>query len=222
MSEVVPAASSAAPPPPTQARGAPTRTRPTRTGWWIGSLVVALALIVGLVWTAGGFEQRTDVRTTVAPGSTIETGPYVFTFTSATVQKTQNYQDEPVWSVVVSGTGRTSGDKTLSPDDQDVFLAKDPGSGVVLEPKAQEFGAETDRSVSGGSQFTPGLPAIPYRLKFEPPATAFEPGRTIQLAVFDLEWRDTSLLQSGDLRWARTDDFYRYELPLRRLADDPH
>ena len=42
-----------------------------RTWLMVGSLVVALAVLVGLTWVAGGFEQRTDLRTIVTPGTVI-------------------------------------------------------------------------------------------------------------------------------------------------------
>ena len=65
------------------------------------------------------------------------------------------------------------------------------------------------------------MPAIPYRLTFEFPADVVRGrARRIQLGVWILEYRDISLLQTGDLRWAPSDRLYRYDLPLRRLADD--
>ena len=63
----------------------------------VGSLVVAFALLIGLTWLAGGFDQRTDLRTVVAPGTTIATGPYEFTFTAGTVQRTKTLRDAEVY-----------------------------------------------------------------------------------------------------------------------------
>lgn len=192
----------------------------TRRIWpWVTSGVGVLVLLVGLIWVAGGFEQRTDVKTDVAAGTTLTTGPYELTFTRATIQKTKNYSDELLWTVVVDGTGRTTGDASISPDYDDMFVAKDAASGVTHEATGQRFGT-SDLASRGASFFTPGLPAIPYRVTIEFPAGAFQPTDTIQFAVFDLEWRDVSLLGNGDFRWARTSDFYRYELPLQRLPDD--
>jgi len=194
--------------------------RPQRTWPWLVSIVVALAAVVGLLWAAGGFEYRDDLETDVAPGATFTTGPYVFSFGGATIQKRENYKDEQIWSLVVSGTGRTTAEESMSPDYTDLFVAKDVPSGAYREAEGQEYGREDQRAASGGAHFTPGLPAIPYRVTFEFPASDFEPGTSIAFVAWDLEWRDTSLLQVGDFRWAPTSHYSRLELPLRRLADD--
>jgi hypothetical protein len=195
--------------------------RPSRAWPWFVSFIVALALVIGMIWVAGGFEYRDDLKTDVAPGESFQTGPYVFTFISATVQKTKNYKDEQIWSLVINGTGQTTGDESIGPDYQKMFVAKDVRTGAYQEEaEQQDFGAEDSRGASGGSFFTPGLPAIPYRVTFEFGVEDFEPGSSILLAVWKLEWRDTSLLQYGDFRWAPTSEYFRLELPMRRLADD--
>ncbi|HVK34133.1 MAG TPA: hypothetical protein VM428_00590, partial [Microlunatus sp.] len=59
----------------------------SRRAWVMaGSLVLAFALLIGLTWMADGFDQRNDLRTVVAPGTTIASGPYEFTFTAGTAQ----------------------------------------------------------------------------------------------------------------------------------------
>ena len=194
----------------------------SRRAWGMaGSLVLAFGLLIALTWMAGGFDQRKDLRTVVAPGTTIATGPYEFTFTAGTAQKTKGLRDIEVYRIVLSGTGRVTGDEAMSPDSLNwMFVAKDPRSPAYQEPDSQQFGIEEFRGSSGGSFFTPGLPAVPYRLTFEFPVEEYDVGATIQLAVWILEYRDVSLLQTGDYRWAPSERLYRYELPLRRLADD--
>ena len=194
----------------------------SRRAWGMaGSLVLAFGLLIALTWMAGGFDQRKDLRTVVAPGTTIATGPYEFTFTAGTAQKTKGLRDIEVYRIVLSGTGRVTGDEAMSPDSLNwMFVAKDPRSPAYQEPDSQQFGIEEFRGSSGGSFFTPGLPAVPYRLTFEFPVDEYDVGATIQLAVWILEYRDVSLLQTGDYRWAPSERLYRYELPLRRLADD--
>ena len=189
-----------------------------RTWLMLGSLVVALAVLVGLTWVAGGFDQRTDLRTVVAPGTTIATGPYEFTFTAATVQKKKNFDDTLVYEVVVSGTGRTTGDEAIAPASLNWFASlREPASGEVVEPESQRFGAANR---DGGSFFTPGLDPIPYRLVFLLPASIERP-TAVQLAVWDLEFRDTSLLRTGEKSWGRANTFYRVDgLPVQQLADD--
>jgi len=193
-----------------------------RRAWVMaGSLVLAFGLLIGLTWMAGGFDQRDDLGTVVKPGTTIASGPYEFAFMAGTAQKTKGLRDTEVYRVVLSGTGRVTGNEAMSPTTLDwMFIAKDPRSPAYQEPQSQQFGAEEFRGSSGGSFFTPGLPAIPYRLTFDFPVDEFEAGTSIQLGVWILEYRDVSLLQTGDVRWAPSDRLYRYDLPLRRLADD--
>lgn len=177
--------------------------------------------MVSLVWFAGGFRHRTDVRTDVPIGTTISTGPYELTFDRATVQKTKHFsQNQPVWEVVVHGSGRTTGDEAIAPSSLNWFMtARDPVSGTVLEPTLQGFRA-AQPAASGGNFFTPGLPPIPYRLTFQFPISIDEPS-SIDLGVWDLELRDRSLLQTGELSWARTNYFSVYPaMPLERLPDD--
>ena len=187
----------------------------------IGSLVVAFAVLIGLTWLAGGFDQRTDLRTTVSPGTTIVTGPYEFVFSAATVQKKKSFSDALVWEVIVSGTGRTTGDEAISPSSLDWFFSvREPVSTTVVEPESQQFGAP-ERSLSGGSFFTPGLPPVPYRLVFHLPVTIDRPAG-VQLGVWDLEYRDRSLLRTGELSWGRADTNYRIDgQPVQQLADEP-
>ena len=189
-----------------------------RTWLMVGSLVVALVVVVGLTWVAGGFERRTDLRTAVAPGTELATGPYVFTFTAATVQKKKTFDDALVWEVVVDGTGKTTGDAAITPSTLDWFFSlREPVSDSVVEPESQRFGA-ADRS--DGSFFTPGLAPIPYRLVFQLPAALQRP-TDVQLAVWDLELRDRSLLKTGELSWGRADAYYRVDgLPVQQRPDD--
>lgn len=197
----------------------PQPARPRRTWIWFAAILAALAVLVGLVWVAGGFDQRTDVRTAVPPGTTIATGPYEFTFDSATVQKKKDYDGTLSWEVVVVGSGRVTGDQAMGPSTLDSFFAaREPVSGQVVEPKDQQYGPP-GRPV-GGSFFTPGLAPVAYRLVFEFPIERDQP-RSVDLAVWELEYRDTTLLKTGELSWARASDYYWYDsLVTKRLADD--
>ena len=195
--------------------------RRARTWWWFGSIGAATALVIGLVWVAGGFEPRTDVRTEVTPGTTISTGPYELTFDRATVQKTRHFSEKRlVWEVVVHGSGRTTGDQAIAPSSLNWFTtARDPGSGTVLQPTMQGF-RSVEQGASGGAFFTPGLGPIPYRLTFQFSGDLPMPS-SIDLAVWELELRDRSLLQTGELDWARTNHVSVYPaMPLQQLPDD--
>lgn len=184
-------------------------------------IAAAVLLIVGVIWYAGGFRHRSDVRTDVQLGTTIATGPYEFSFDHATVQKTDHFsQDQVVWEVVVHGTGRTTGDEAIAPSSLSWFMtARDPASGKALEPTQQGFGP-AELTASGGSFFTPGLAPIPYRLTFQFPGDIDRP-TSIDLAIWDLELRDRTLLKTGELSWSRTNYFSVYPaMPLERLPDD--
>ena len=201
------------PTPPVAPRG--------RTWRWFGAIAAAVLLVVGVVWYGGGFQRRTDVRSDVPIGSTITTGPYELAFDHATVQKTNRFtQNQVVWEVVVHGTGRTTGDEAIAPSSLSWFMtARDSASGKVQEPTQQGFGP-ADLTASGGSFFTPRLAPIPYRLTFQFSGDLDQP-TGIDLAVWDLELRDRTLLKTGELSWSRTNYFSVYPaIPLERLPDD--
>ena len=128
--------------------------------------LVALALLVAGVWAFGGFKQRTDLLRPVPPGQRFISGPYEFSFSEATVQRTK-VDGVTSWKVKVLGQGRTTGKEAISPSFVESFdgrfVLKDPGIGQIVAPDGQQYGSDTSFS---RHNFTPGLPPIPYTLSF--------------------------------------------------------
>lgn len=208
-----------APPPP----GAPTaraagRPRPTVVAV---ALTVGLALLVGLTWRLGGFDVRTDVVSDAAVGSTITTGPYELRFTGATAQRYTDLAGSPVWKVTMVGEGRTTGAESITPDTSrgdGMFVAKDPVSGE-LHTDAEALHFRPGSFIASSDSFTPGLPMQPFSVEFRF-AASYEPGPTITCLVYDLEFRDTSLLGNQDPAWADAATAHRLRLPVQVLAPD--
>jgi hypothetical protein len=174
-----------------------------------------VALLV-LVWALGGFERRTDLLRPTATGTLISTGPYELRFTGATAQQRTTYDDRSVWRLTAVGEGRTTGDATIAPDylgDDGMFVAKDTASGTIATPESQSF---RPGGFVSGSAFTPGLPLQPFRVEFELPGN-YRPGATITFVVFDLEFRDNSLLGDQEPQWRNADEASRLELPVEVL-----
>lgn len=181
--------------------------------------VLVLALLGGLVAGLGGFERRTDLLTSVAPGSRVTTGPYEFTFATATAQKEKDYGSEGfTWKVVVSGTGRTTGDISIAPyvTFDDTFFSRDPNSAQVQAPSAQLIG--DGDSYTSQNSFTPGLPEVKYRIEFDYDDN-FVPGDTLRFVVFELDYRDNSLLGDQEKQWDASSYGFQYVLPLAVLAE---
>lgn len=196
---------------------APSRRRSLPPGAAWGLVAGALVALVTLTWALGGFERRTDLIRTRPVGSLVSTGPYELRFGNATAQQRTTYDDRVVWRVTAVGEGRTTGDVTIAPDylgDDGMFVAKDAASGVVSTPESQSF--RTGGFVNGAA-FTPGLPLQPFRVQFEFPRT-YQPGATVSFVVFDLEFRDSSLLGDQDPQWRNADEASRFELPVDVLA----
>lgn len=179
------------------------------------ALLVALALVASLVWGLGGFERRTDVLRDTAVGTSISTGPYELRFTGATAQQRTRFDDVVTWRVTMTGEGRTTGEESMAPDhlgDFGMFVAKDDASGEVQLPQGQTFGP---RQRIGGA-FTPGLPLQPYAVQFDFSA-AYRPQDTVTFVVYELEFRDSSLLGNQDEQWRNASGAYRFRLPLEVL-----
>ena len=195
---------------------APSRRRslPPGAAWALVS--AALVAVVALIWALDGFERRTDLIRPTAVGSLVSTGPYELRFTTATAQQRTTYDDQVVWRVTAVGEGRTTGDFTIAPDylgDDGMFVAKDPVSGLVTTPESQSF---RPGGFVSSNAFTPGLPLQPFRVEFELPGT-YRPGPTISFVVFDLEFRDNSLLGDQEPQWRNADEASRFELPVEVL-----
>jgi hypothetical protein len=181
-------------------------------------VVLALALVLGLVWAAGGFEERTDLRIDTRPGQLIATGPYEFSFTRATAQRMNRFGSEWVVQVLVHGTGRTTGDEAITPSTLNpMFAAADERSREAHDMEGQRFGSGATYG-STGSSFTPGLAPVDYTVTFEFSDT-YRPGAELTFAVFELEYTDTSLLGTGEKTWNNADRRYVLRLPVTRLPD---
>lgn len=201
------------------ARAAPVEPPPRRFPPPAGAYVLLAAGLVGVfivVWALGGFAQRTNALGRVPVGTLLSTGPYELRFTGATAQQHTDYQGKVSWRVAAVGEGRTTGDVTIVPDyfgDDGMFAAKDQASGEVQLPESQSF---RPGGFVRSAAFTPGLPLQPFVVQFEF-TRAFVPGDTVTFAVFDLEFRDNSLLGDQDPQWRSADTGNRLELPLTVL-----
>lgn len=196
-----------------------------RASRWTPALVVAviilsLALVLGGVWALGGFEKRTDLLIDRSAGDVIETGPYVFSFAEATVQRNTDFNDKVYWKVLVNGTGRTTGDISIAPPssgDVAYFISRDPKSAQVQHPYTQRIG-ERQSITESATRFTPGLPATAYQIEFRYDDT-YVPTQTLRFLVFQLEFVDDSLLGDQDKRWRRAQHAYLLDLPLTVLPE---
>lgn len=179
--------------------------------------MLALALIITGSWALGGFGKRTDLLSDVAPGTTVTTGPYTFTFTEVTAQRTTNYKDEVVWKLIAIGTGSSADDRTGAPDYDDTgsFVSRDDTSQEVQNPSGIAFG---ENGALGQHAFTPGLPPVRFTVVFDY-SDSYQPQSTLRFVVLDLEKRDTSLLGDGEEDWHSTGFGYSYQLPVRVLPE---
>ncbi len=192
----------------------PHRRRVPRPDAW-GVLALALVALVGLTGVLGGFGRRSDLLRPTPVGTVVATGPYELRFTHATAQQRTTYDDRVVWRVTAVGEGRTTGDVTIAPDlgDDGMFVARDPASGEVRTPESQSF---RPAGFVSSSAFTPGLPLQPFRVELEFPGT-YNADRTLTFVVFDLEFRDSSLLGDQEPQWRNADAGSRFELPVQVL-----
>ena len=174
----------------------------------------ALAAVLGLVWAGGGFADRQDRITPVAPGSTIEAGPYRLSFGQATVQYKRDSQH---YQVVLLGTGQTSADTSIAPPagSNGIVWVRAAGSHEIEPVEPVVVGAGRELSLLSTDTFSPGLPPVPLQAK----ATLTDaPGDEVLVTVFEQEYGKAYVL-SDERDWRTTPRGHDFILPLRRLPD---
>ncbi len=185
-----------------------------RRGRLVTAVVAAvLAVVVGIVALLGGFRARTDLFRRVAPGSVIAAGPYEVTLATAT---SQHHTSDDTWTVVVSGTARTTGTTSIAPGTGDAgfVYARDAAGGKTQATYSVELGADPT-AYPQPDNLTPGLPPAPWSVTFRFPSP---PGDSVLVAVFDQEYT-TPYLFDDEEGWRPTNQASTMTLPLQPLPD---
>ena len=200
--------------------GEPVHPSRVRRGLVYGGVLLSLALVVGLLYVAGGFKKRTDLLEPVEPGALIVTGPYELRFTEATAQPETDVDGKVEgWKVVAIGQARNTGDESMAPSllgNDSVFAVKDPASALTAEAYSADIGSSPGGfSVYDRQHLAPGLPLIEYRVTFKLPPE-YQPGSTVSLAVAELVYEDP-YLTTDEKTWDNGLFGFRVDLPLRTL-----
>lgn len=180
----------------------PGRRRPP---WaWIIAAGVLAALVAGVA-LAGGFEPGRARLTRVAPGEVFSSGPIELTIDQAVAVRPESPGDP--WSVLVTGHGRTTGDRTVVLPPAGVH-ARNPVNGVI---------ASTGFTIEGHpAVFNPGVPTFEFTLEFGF-AELDVPATTLLVRVDDLVPDDSyrgSL--TDDQPWQPGPTGHLVEVPLTR------
>lgn len=202
--------------PPSEPDSAAQRSPRRRRLLTVGIPVLALIVLIGAVWALGGFNDRNDTVTRIAAGKVFTNGPFEFSFTRATVQKTEGYgKYKWIQKVVVIGTVRNIGDKAISPDGT-WFVARGQHSAHVETAQTAPIG--DPQQFNAPDDVTPGLPAVRLSVDFEFPPTFDD--TSLVLAVGHLTYGSHSYFSSGsDQFWDIGDGkAFRLQLPITRLA----
>lgn len=215
---------------PTGVRTDPGRLDP---GWspprQLGSLprwvlvTVPLALLVALVATViavGGFDERTDRIVRVPADSAITTGPFRVTFGVGTAVKTKDNDDKVIWKITVVGTIQTTDPTSDRPDilESSDVVANVPTNRALINVSRVTVGNRIGTDYATG-QVTPGLAPVPIRWQFEVPESS-PPTEVLRLVVWQQEYVDTTITQTGYLSWNRTSDGYELLVPITVVQGD--
>ena len=176
-------------------------------------LVVVVALVAAVV-ALGGFDPRTDRITRVPSDSIITTGPYRLTFGVGTAVKTKDYDDKVFWEVTVVGTIQTTDPTSDQPDSGEgsIVVANVPTNRDLIDTNRVLLGNRIGKDYSTG-QVTPGLAPIPVRWEFDVPE-ASPPTALLRLVVWDQEYVDNTITQTGYFSWNRTRDGHELLVPI--------
>jgi hypothetical protein len=183
--------------------------------------VLVIVLLLGTVWRLGGFAERRDVVRDLDVGAVLATGPYELRFTAATAQRYADFGGAVTWKVTMVGEGRTTGKESIAPEtsgSDSMLGAKDPASGLVQTAAYATHFRTSGSALAESDSFTPGLPMQPYSVEFRFPES-YRPGSTVTFVVYDLDFRDTSLLGNQDPHWAPADTAHRLRLPVEVLPE---
>jgi hypothetical protein len=168
-------------------------------GWVrVAALVtgLAVAVVVGAVYLAGGFAQRTD-RVSRSPGEEIAAGNLIFTLDRATAQRDDTDLGRGTWTVLVTGSVRNPHETSLRPmtGDRGNLLARDHSGGSVAVSSSTRLGDHYSRT-----EVPPdGRPlALVARFDFD----SFDAGTGLDVAVATMEFTDNGVL--GLSRGAKT------------------
>lgn len=152
---------------------------------------VVLVALVGVVFAAGGFGQRSDwlVR---SPGEEIDAVNLVFTVTSATAQRDDTALGGGRWRVLVSGTVRNPQDSTLQPETGEYgnLFARDHRGGTVATLATVELGGASSRTEVPPDDSPMAMVA---RFDFD----RFDPAASLDVAVATMEFTDNGVLGLG-------------------------
>jgi hypothetical protein len=202
-------------PPPSGPSGSDATGRKSIPAWLVySSILLVLVLLVAAVWAFGGFERRTDILKTMPPGTPFTTGPYEFRFTEATAQHWTDYDGAVYWKVVMVGEGRTTGKESISPSympNSGMFISKDDVTQQISQPELTRIGQED----FSRSNFTPGLPHIPFSVIFKYD-DRYRPGPTIRFVVWDVVY-GKHFIASDEESWHNGNHGYQLYLPVRVL-----
>lgn len=160
-----------------------------------------VVLVLVLVGALGGFKQRQDRIIRVPATSTIVSGPYRLTFTSATATRNSDSDNKVTWDLVAYGTIQSTDPGSDSPDigDGSFILAQAPTTHEVVNLYNVKIGARLGTSYDSG-RATPGLPPVPVTWRFQF-SQKFQPSEVLRLVVWHQSYYDNTLLQTGYESW---------------------
>lgn len=187
----------------------------TRVPGWVKGLwtLLALALVVGVVTLAGGFDEATARRIHVAPGTVIETAHYSLTLERAFVSENSNGS----WRIMLHGTCQLTGDEssqTSRYDIENLISVKDPSSGAYLDDGVHlSFDAVGDRA-----DLTPHQPPTPCVVNGTM-EEGYVPHEHVLVFVSQGRYADVSRLGTGDFQWVATPSGWTMDIPVEVIPE---
>lgn len=170
-----------------------------------GLLVVALVAI----WAFGGFDRHTE-RPFVPHDTTIETGPLKVTVSHALARLREGTESsDAYWSVTVVGVCENTTDEPLLSSISGAFAAQIPGTDSSTTAKFMTHSFDHTPN--------PGLGGQRCEINFEFPGDQ-QPLDRLLLGIFDLEWRDKSMANTGGETWHSSGTGVRMWVPLSIVA----
>lgn len=189
---------------------------------WTGSqrfliVLAVLLLVLGGIWTAGGFQKRADRTRTYTAGQVVDVGPMTLTLerVEITFSPKASYleNDFDKWQVTAYGTA-------TSKESEPLQLSLDPG--LVLLETGRRFKADLlFGSGTGISMLQPGLKNVPVRVTGEIRGD-WAPTGQLRVGMWQHKYGPQQEMADSRRSWGSTSTAVVFWCPVTRLPDEAY
>lgn len=182
------------------------------------ALLVAVALLAGLIWLADGFTPEATVKP-VDWRTTVVTGPVEITLERALFEEGSEYSDPRITFEARCRLVTASASRVQASDVRDGLAVVFAGTTISGSPDVfVQFGA-TDSSATSRDELAPGVEPTPCSIRVDLPENQ-GPQATVRLLVFNQKYVDRGFAAAGEKQWVVVRGGALLTVPVSVMAED--